>query len=244
MNVSIELVPRSEAYLVEQLEVIQDKLPMVNMINIPDLKRLPMRSWEGCRIAQPYFNANIPHIRAVDVKRGGDLPAWSAAIKHQFDSVLVVTGDYAEDVDKGTVEDSVSLIRRLKRVYPHLKVYGALDPYRKSFTDEIAYAHEKLAAGADGFFTQPFFDVRMMGIYAELLKGIDIFWGVAPVLSERSVGYWQKMNRAVFPADFDPSLQWNRRFAREALEFVVERDDSIYFMPIKADVETYLGGIL
>ena len=244
MDISIELVPRNELYLTEQLEMIQETLPSVNMINIPDLKRLSMRSWEGCKIAQPFFPKNIPHIRAVDVRKDGDLPAWSTLIRHQFDSVLVVTGDYAEKTNPDEVENSVSLIRRLKRVYPHLKVYGALDPYRQCFTEELKHIEDKLDAGADGFFTQPFFDVRLMGVYGELLQGMEMFWGVAPVLSKKSADYWQTRNQAIFPADFEPTLQWNRWFAQEALAFVAKQHDGIYFMPIKANIHAYLGGIL
>ena len=66
MQVSIELVPRSAGYLRDQLSSIQERLPSVNTINIPDLTRMDLRSWEGCHIAKPWFDLAIPHIRAVD----------------------------------------------------------------------------------------------------------------------------------------------------------------------------------
>lgn len=37
------------------------------MINIPDLLRLETRSWQGAAIAQDYYPAVMPHIRAIDV---------------------------------------------------------------------------------------------------------------------------------------------------------------------------------
>jgi methylenetetrahydrofolate reductase (NADPH) len=119
-----------------------------------------------------------------------------------------------------------------------------LDPYRQSFASERDYALRKLEAGAAGLFTQPFFDLRLMAVYADLLPGVDIFWGVTTVTGARSLGYWQTRNRAVFPADFEPTLNHSRKLARGALELVRERRANLYFMPIRVGVREYLEGVL
>jgi len=159
--------------------------------------------------------------------------------------VLVVQGDRPQDLHRAVFPTkSVELIRALKAALPGGTVYAAVDPYRASFRDEMAYVAAKLEAGADGFFTQPFFDLRLMDVWAELLADRTVYWGVSPVLSERTRRYWQTKNNAFFPAAFRPTLEWNRRFAAAALAWVRARGAHIYFMPIRADIAEYLGGIL
>jgi len=83
-----------------------------------------------------------------------------------------------------------------------------------------------------------------MELYSEQLNGSDIYWGVSPVMGEKSRSYWENRNNAFFPTSFEPNLEWNKNFAKEALDFVKERGDNIYFMPIKTSLTDYLGGIL
>lgn len=245
MQISVELVPRSTSYLNQTLSDIQCTLPRVNAINIPDLTRMKIRSWEGCSLASNYFSTTIPHLRAVDVNPDAPLPMYDCLRRHRIKNVLVISGD-PPDGDKPPAYpvNSLDLIQRFKREMPNVKVYAALDPYRQSFHQEYAYLQEKLDAGVDGFFTQPFFDLRLMEIYADLLESVEIFWGVSPVLTERSYRYWIKRNYAIFPKDFEPTLVWNQRFARQALGFVRERNSHVYFMPIRVNIGEYLGGIL
>ncbi|MFT5194335.1 MAG: methylenetetrahydrofolate reductase (NADPH) [Cellvibrionaceae bacterium] len=245
MHISIELVPRSKEYLISQLQSIQKTLPGVNAINIPDLTRIDLRSWEGCGIAKPWFDLRIPHIRAADIYKDRPLPMLPYLVENGIDEILVVTGDIPESGPlEGCYTSSLPLISRIKKEYPHMKVYSALDPYRQNFIDEIAYARTKIDCGADGFFTQPFFDLRLMEIYGELLGDVTVFWGVSPVLTKRSHQYWISRNQAIFPNHFDCSMAWNREFARHALDFAKQRGDHIYFMPIKVDAAEYLMGIV
>ena len=109
---------------------------------------------------------------------------------------------------------------------------------------ELDYIKRKIDAGADGFFTQPFFDLRLMEIYYDLLPKVETFWGISPVMSARSKDYWDNLNNAIFPPDFEPTLEWNRTFAKRALEFCRNTDSNIYFMPIRVDLVKYLEGIL
>lgn len=245
MRVSVELVPRSEADLASQLDEVRCALPAVDTVNIPDVLRFPLRSWHGCAQAKATVAHAIPHLRAMDVDLARPFALADFLRRHHIREVLVVAGDAPTDMAH-TVYGSSSLevIRKLTRECPELTVYAALDPYRQSFRRERDYALQKLDAGAAGLFTQPFFDLRLMEVYAELLDGVELFWGVTSVTSERSARYWRTRNQAVFPAAFEATLAWNRQLAREALAFARARGDNIYFMPIRASVTDYLGGIV
>lgn len=157
----------------------------------------------------------------------------------------MIAGDQPQDMSRRVFRtSSVDLIRAIKKQMPKLKVYAGIDPYRSGIKTELDYAGRKIEAGADGFFTQPFFDLRLMEIYNDLLAGIEVFWGVSPVMSLRSKDYWDNLNNAIFPPDFEPTLEWNRRFAKQALEFAQKTDSNLYFMPIRIDLVEYLSGIL
>ena len=136
------------------------------------------------------------------------------------------------------------LVAALKRARPALTVYAALDPYRSGARDELELVRRKREAGADGFFSQPFFDLRLLEVWAELLAGQEVYWGLTPVVGPRARRYWETKNRAFFPADFEPELAWSRRFAARALAFAKERGTNLYFMPIRVDLVAWLDGVL
>jgi methylenetetrahydrofolate reductase (NADPH) len=158
------------------------------------------------------------------------------------DEVLVITGDPPTDMRHPvTGANVIDVIRMIKRSRPTWRVYAALDPYRAGFASERDYVQRKLDVGVDAFFTQPFFDVRLMAVWRELFPGVPIYWGVTSVTSERSRNYWLTRNRAVFPGGFEPTLEWHRRFAGEALEFAARHDSHVYFMPIRVGIGAWLG---
>lgn len=240
-RIAVELVPRDEQSLDIELSLIKSKFPFVKTINFPDLLRFDIRSWEGCKIAQKYFKDVIPHIRAIDIKLTDELPMKNFLIDNQIDQVLVVTGDLPQDMTKKIYPStSLDIIKKFKKEMPWVKVYAAVDPYRKSIREELEYIRRKLDAGADGFFTQPFFDLRLMEIYADLLEDSEVFWGISPVTGEKSVNYWETKNNVVFPKEFAPTLEWNVDFAKRALAFTEKQKDNIYFMPIRIKLEEYL----
>lgn len=244
MRISIELVPRGVDHLQAELQLIKSRFPSVNTVNIPDLMRMDMRSWEGTAISKYYFDSCIPHIRAIDFDLSKGISITEYLNRHHISEILVVTGDHPQDVNRKVYPvTSTDFIKKIKLECPHIKVYAAIDPYRNSVRKEYEYVQRKLDAGTDGFFTQPFFDIRLMEIYMELLEGSDIFWGVSPVTSTRSRNYWEVKNNAIFPKDFEPTLQWNIDFARKALNFSHGTHSHIYFMPIKTDLPAYLDGI-
>jgi methylenetetrahydrofolate reductase (NADPH) len=244
MRISIELVPRTEEDLRAQLAEV-GAFPRVDTVNIPDISRFPIRSWKGCLCALAHVSRAIPHLRAIDVDLSRPLAAAPDLGHKRIGEVLVVAGDAPADMSRAVYSTtSVDLIRKLRREHPDVTVHAAFDPYRQGFQAERAYAVQKIDAGAAGLFTQPFFDVRLMEIFGELLDGMEVFWGVTTVTSRRSQQYWQSRNRALFPADFEPTLEWNRRLARDALAFTEIHGGNIYFMPIRTKVSDYLSGIL
>ena len=245
MRVSVELVPRGEAEVHADARLVQSILPAANTFNIPDLVRFPLRSWEACAITRAVLPASIPHIRAIDIPPGKELPMASALVAAGLTEVLVIQGDPPSDLSRRTYPNtSEEIIRRVKQHHPGLKVYAGFDPYRQGFRDEMAAVARKIEAGADGFFTQPLFDLRLLAICAEMLRDLCVFWGIAPVLGERSRAYWETTNRVVFPSSFVPTLDWNRDFAISAVEAIRGVKGNVYFMPIRVDLAKYLSGLM
>jgi methylenetetrahydrofolate reductase (NADPH) len=244
-DVSIELVPRSLASLDAELRTVAEQFPRVRTVNVPDLLRFPLRSWDACAHARQVVPTAIPHLRAMDFAPDRPFALREKLAAAGIRSVLVVTGDPPQDLGHRVFATSpADLIRRIKREAPELTVYAGFDPYRSGVRDELEYVRAKLDAGADGFFSQPFFDLRLLDVWAELVAGRRVFWGVSPVLSARTRAYWETKNRAFFPADFAPTLAWSRDFAARALAWARSGDRDLYFMPIRVELETWLGGIL
>jgi methylenetetrahydrofolate reductase (NADPH) len=244
-KVSIELVPRDYEALQQEMQLVQNNFPNIDIINIPDLLKFPLRSWDACSQATEFFSQTIPHLRAIDFDLSQPFPLVETFRENSIESVLVIAGDQPQDMSRRVFRTtSVELIRALKAQMPELKVYAGIDPYRSGIKTELDYVKRKIDAGAEGFFTQPFFDLRLMEIYHDLLSGVETFWGISPVMSVRSKDYWDNLNNAIFPPDFEPTLEWNRKFAKRALNFCQSTDSSIYFMPIRVDLVKYLEGII
>ncbi|WP_407539433.1 methylenetetrahydrofolate reductase [Deinococcus radiomollis] len=237
-------MPRSRSGLRAELEQVRE-LGSVETVNIPDLLRFSLRSWQGCRLAKGVVGRSIPHIRAIDIDPRKPLHMADALNEHGISEVLIIEGDPPADMGHQTYDvTSLEIIRKFRREMPHVTVWAGLDPYRQSFARERDYAEAKLEAGAVGVFTQPFFDLRLMELWAELLPGCQVFWGATTITSEKSLSYWQNRNKAVFPRGFTPTLAWNRQFARELLNFARQAGGHAYFMPVRVSVEAYLGGVL
>jgi methylenetetrahydrofolate reductase (NADPH) len=245
MRLSVELVPRGTTELQADASLVLAALPSVDAFNIPDLTRFPLRSWEACAVTRPLLAAGIPHIRAIDIPPGEALPMADAIKAAGVSEVLVVRGDPPRDLSQRTWPNtSEDIIRRFKRHHPELRVYAAFDPYRLGLRDELTGVARKLDAGADGFFTQPLFDLRLLDICMDMLEGQTVYWGVAPVLGARAKAYWETTNHIVFPPDFVPEMAWNKNFARAALKLIRERGGNAYLMPIRVDLASYLPGLL
>lgn len=243
-RISIELVPRNVESLLTDLEMVKNNFSQIDTVNIPDLLRFELRSWDGCRYVRGYYKQAIPHIRAIDLDMNRPLPFANILHELKIKEVLVLTGDPPQDMTRKIYPStSIDLIKKFKTEHPAIKVYTAIDQYRTSMRGELDNVRRKIDAGADGFFTQPFFDLRLMEIYAEQLEGLEVFWGISPVTSEKSVNYWETKNHLIFPAGFQPTLEWNINFAKRALDFTEELGSHIYFMPIRTEIQTFLSGL-
>ena len=244
-RISVELVPRSEDGLREELQLIKDTIKGVEVINIPDLLRLDIRSWQGAAIAKSYYPAVIPHIRAIDVNLTEPLSMRPELRKNGINEVLVIEGDPPQDMShKFYPTVSTDVIQKFHQEMPEVKVYAGIDQYRGSMRKELYRIQRKIQAGAVGFFTQPFFDMRYLEMYADMLSGLNIYWGITPVLSERSKSYWELKNSVVFPRGFETGMDWSIDFGRKVIDFAQKNDSNVYLMPIKADFTAYVSGIL
>lgn len=244
-KISVELVPRSTEVLCGELQLLQERTYSIDLINIPDLLRYELRSWQGASVAQGYFPAVMPHIRAMDVDLDQPLAMAGFLRERGIREVLVIEGDPPQDMSH-TVYPTIStdVIRKFREEMPEVTVYAGIDQYRGSMRQEEYRIRRKLQAGAAGFFTQPFFDMRYLEMYADLLEGMDIYWGVSPVMSAKSRSYWEQKNQVVFPKKFCPTLDWSIDFSRQVLSFARQRNDNIYLMPIKTNLIAYLDGVL
>jgi methylenetetrahydrofolate reductase (NADPH) len=269
MEVSLELVPRSSEALVSGA-LAASRFAEIGYINVPDLVRFSIRSWEACGILAvppagesttpqadrvwPLRNEStqrgftlIPHLRARDFPPNAPFPHGGLFREYGIRQALVIAGDPppgAGNVYQGGIDraaGTVPFIKKLKRELPELEIYAAFDPYRTNIRYELDYLREKEDAGASGFMSQPFFDLRLLEIYAEYLEGKKVFWGLAPVISESNRGYWESRNRAVFPRQFRADLNWNIAYGKKVIAFCKSHDFNLYLMPIKVDIETYLS---
>jgi len=242
-SISIELVPRGAQLLEEECLAVKARFPTLEVANIPDILRMPLRSWDACRIAKRYFRRVIPHLRAIDfcLTEVGDIEEAIAG----FDEVLIISGDPPRDFSRRTYSTTtVDLIAFVKQRFPHIRVYAGVDPYRSGPRAELGYLKRKREAGADAFFTQPFFCLHFLDAYISILSSYDVFWGISPILSEKSRSYWETTNQAVFAADYQHTMEYNQSFARCFLDRLSGDRSHVYFMPIRTDTVTYLEGIL
>ncbi len=243
-RVSVELVPRDKASLQENLELLQPYQAKIDVINIPDLLRFPLHSWEGAAEAQAYFPNVMPHIRAMDINLDEELPMKAYLREHNIREVLVIEGDPPQDMTHEVYPtQSTDVIRKFRAEMPEVRVYAGIDQYRGSMCHELYRIRRKTQAGAVGFFTQPFYDMRFLAMYEDMLRGLDVYWGISPVMNARSKGYWERKNNVIFPREFEATLEWSIEISKRIMEFADKTDGSVYFMPIRTNVAAYLQGV-
>lgn len=238
-RIAVEIIPHDEAGLRADIEVIK-KYPQVDCVNIPDLMSFELRPWQAAEFTQPAL-PTIPHVRAMDIDLKKPLPMRDDFIKFGVKEVLIIAGDPPKDLTRTVYPtETIDVIRKFREELPEVKVYAGVDQYRSGIREELYRVERKAQAGASGFFTQPFFDMRFLEMYADLLDGHEVYWGVSPVLSSRSRGYWERKDKAVFPKNFLPTMDWNIDFAKRVIEFVKSSSGGLYFMPITIDIADLL----
>lgn len=241
-RLSVELIPRSAEALAADVATVKATFPAADTLNIPDLMRFPLRSWDASALVRPQFGNVIPHIRAIDIAPDAPLPG---ADQPGLEEILVVHGDPPADLSHRTYPNSTeSIIRRYRREAPHLKVYAAFDPYRRAPWKELEDVARKKEAGAIGFFTQPVFDLKLFDLCREWMQGECVFWGLSPVIGPKSRSYWETTNHIVFPRDFSPTLDANIQFAQTVLKELAQEKGKAYLMPVRIKLEQYLPALL
>ena len=239
----LELIPRDLEQLRLDARTFMTQFSLIKGINIPDIKQLDIRS---VTVAASLLSDGIfvvPHIRARDYSIQGHFHLIQPLVDLGLQAILIIEGDSGVDVNSCGGVSSVSLIKSIKQQFSHLNVYGALDPYRSSFDLECQYCQEKLDVGADGFFTQPFFDSDQAKRYLDYFCDTIIFLGLSPVLTEKSQQYWERVNKVVFPKEFELTLDYNVMLNQQLIKLADLYKQHIYMMPIKMDVALYLGKV-
>lgn len=244
MNISFEVIPRNVESLKSQLDFVTQRLPFVETINVPDLLRLPIRSWEaGKYIARNKYRF-IPHLRAIDFDLK-ETRLEQMINSCELDTVLLVSGDPPPNRLHPVYDTHVlQMISKVRAAFPEIKIFAALDPYRSNLKREKGYILKKLDAGADYLMSQPFFDMRLLEVFSELIPKEKAYWGISPIVTDQSRAYWEKMNQVVFPADFKATYEWNIALAQKVLNFCLAQGGNVYFMPINIDLEKYFSPIV
>lgn len=244
-RISIELVPSNEEKLRRDLTKLKAHSPIQpDLINIPHLLRFKMPAWEGAAIAQEFYPVAMPHIRAMDINLDEPLPMAGYFREHHITEALIIEGDPPDDMSH-TVYPTITtdVLRKFRDELPEVKVFAGIDQHRGGMQDEWYRIRRKIQAGAAGFFTQPFYDLRFLKMYADMLDGLDVYWGLSPVATRTSQSYWERKNKVVFPRGFEPTMAWSIDFSRRVMDFVRQNGDSVYIMPIVGDLYAFLDGV-
>ncbi len=236
----LELVPRDSSVFFNDVKTVRSQFSGVDGFNVPDILRLSNRSHDVVNQLLQENISSLPHIRAIDRSIEDTINILDPLIETGLQSVLIVSGDQYED--KLQFDVSVTdLISTIKKTYPKLNVYAAIDPYRQSFDDECRYIDQKIQSGADGFFTQPFFTMTEAVKYCDYLQDVPVFLGSSPVLTEQSKQYWEKVNKVEFDSQFSLEFDDNMTLAKELYQVSLSYRQHFYLMPIKVDLTRYLS---
>lgn len=239
----VELVPRDHHDILAEAEELLSKFPFISGFNVPDIMKLSARSYHVAANFQSHGINAIPHFRAIDMPMSQSIAVIDGLVQKGLEHILIVTGDAPASFDYKTYPvSSTGLISEIKKTFPKLHVYGALDPYRHSFREELEYCEDKIRAGVDGFFTQPFFDVELARITVEQIEK-PVFIGMSPVLTERSKHYWITRNKAIFPSSFELTKKYNAQLARDMVALATKMGHHIYFMPITINPNEFLTNV-
>lgn len=242
--ISLELVPHSIETIQTDATWATNTFPDITAINIPDILRLPNRSYTVSKHLATTHTV-IPHIRVIDFSND-DLIACMKDLKNAgINHVLLISGDPPPNPLQPIYKHSIPrIIEDIRREVPTITIYAGCDPYRQNLSKEIAYCQEKLDAGASGLFTQPIFNPHFAHMLIEQCQPCDWFIGISPVLTQRSFNYWITRNNVVFSPSFECSMSYNIAIGADLIALCKEADQHNYIMPIKTDISTYLPQLL
>ncbi len=243
MKFSFEIVPRNHQAFDEQYAFASSLGEPISMINVPDIQRFDIRSWDVGKKIDKNKHQFIPHFRAIDFSlESGNI--FRIIEENELNHVLLVSGDPPEGIKREYHNTSViDLIKVVKNRFPQITIHAGFDSHRNGIQDEYLYMQRKIDAGASSFFSQPFYDLRMVEIYAEHMQGqeVEVFIGLSPITTSSSMNYWELKNKVKFPAAFKAEYDWNIDFSNKVIAMAKDLDFNIYFMPIKINLQNYFG---
>lgn len=241
-EIALELVPRTMDGILAEARESLASYPFITSINVPEIRRLPIKSFEPTEQLLERSIPTTPHFRMIDRPEQELLKNLEVLVGKGLRQVLLINGDPPKDNPdfKPSGFSTLDGIRAVKREFPTLRVFAGLDPYRSSFRNELDYAFEKRDAGCDGFYTQPFFSVGMLELWAEQLSDTEVWFGIAPVYTQKSKNYWEQTNKVVFPPDFSFDKAYNIRLARQLLVTIAETKAHACLQPVANGSLEYL----
>lgn len=244
-EIALELVPRSIDGIVAEAKESLSNYPFVTSINIPEIRKLPVKSFEPSLALLKNSLPVTPHFRIIDRTEKDLLQKIQALVEAGLRQVLLIGGDPPKEDPNFTPSGltTIEAVKAVKREFPTLKLYTGLDPYRSSFRKELDYALAKCEAGSDGFYTQPFFSIGMLELWLEQLPDAEIWFGIAPVYSQKSRDYWERVNKVVFPPNFSFDKAENARLGKQLLVTISETQERAYLMPVANGALSYLESL-
>lgn len=244
-QIALELVPRTLDSLHQEAGNCLQFFPVISSINVPEIRKMEIKSHPASKYLLEKGIATIPHFRTIDRSLPRLLEEIGELMDLGLQKVLLISGDPPDE--SGFVSSAVSpleAISGLKKKYgTRLQVFAGMDAHRQSVQAELNYCKAKLAVGADGFFTQPFFDPNQMLHWLDLLQDTEVWVGISPVSSEASRRYWETVNKIAFPSNFSTNLQNQARLGRQLLERVAQAGQKAYLMPITISAERYIRAL-
>ncbi|KAF3977490.1 MAG: methylenetetrahydrofolate reductase [Methylococcales symbiont of Iophon sp. n. MRB-2018] len=242
MKISFEIVPRTTQAFDDQYQFALSLGKSISMINVPDIQRFDIRSWDTVDKIDRNVHQFVPHFRATDFSlESGDI--FKIIEENELDHVLLVSGDPPEGMRKVHDTSVLDLIASVGKRFPEVTIHAGFDPHRSGLQDECDYVFRKVDAGASSFFSQPFYDPRLIEIYAEHLQEVDTFIGLSPITTTSSKNYWKVKNKVKFPNAFKAEYAWNIDFSNQVIAMAQEMNFNIYFMPIRIDLERFFGAL-
>lgn len=244
-EIALELVPRTLDGILAEAKESLSTYPFVTSINIPEIRKLPIKSYEPTELLLQNKIAATPHFRVIDRTEKELLEKIAKLVESGLKQVLIIGGDPPKDDPHFTPSglSTLTAVKTIKREFPSLKIYTGLDPYRSSFREELDYAYSKQEAGSDGFYTQPIFSIGLLEQWQEQLPDAEIWFGIAPIFTEKSRRYWERVNKVVLPSNFSYDMEYNVRLARQLLVTINEMHQRGYLMPISNGALNYLQSI-
>lgn len=240
-EIALELVPNSYESLLEQATFARNQVASIQSINIPEMQSKSIKGHDAARFFLQQGIDAIPHFRTRERTLEDFQVILEELLPLGLQKVLLITGDPPkEDPQAEALLTPVQAIPPLKKKFPSLKFYVGIDPYRQSLKDEMDYCLQKLDAGADGFFSQPFFDPALLDVWLHLLQDTEFWVGLSPVTTDSFRRYWENVNRVIFPRNFSIDLESNCQQERLLLEKVEAAGQKAYLMPITVSIEEYI----